>query len=322
MTTFILIVENAYATSVAQTLDMLSAATLLAARQGRKLPQWRVCGARAGLLRLSNGLTLNVTALPKRITSDDHCVLPGLGIDSPVRALQSLEQAEVQKISRWLVRATAAGSPIYASCSAALLLAKAGLLAGKTVTTSWWLGQTLKAVEPQAIVDVSRMVIDDTNIITAGAAMAHADLMLWFIKRNYGIELADTVSRFVLATQRVSQSAFVMPAAYTTGDELIRRISQRLQAALPTALSMKTLAAEFNMTQRTLARRVVSATGQSPLSLLQSIRIHEAQRLLETSRLSVEEIAIRVGYRDGTALRRLLQLACHVTPSQMRSGSK
>jgi transcriptional regulator GlxA family with amidase domain len=47
--------------------------------------------------------------------------------------------------------------------------------------------------------------------------------------------------------------------------------------------------------------------GTSPLSYFQSLRVERAVHLLKTGRASVEEVAARVGYTDGTTLRALLR---------------
>jgi transcriptional regulator GlxA family with amidase domain len=315
---FVLVLENAYASSVAQTLDMLAAAYQARRLRNKAGVFWRVCSPSSGPVRLSNGLALNASPLPRSCKVGDICIVPGLGIDNPELAVQRIAQDDAEKLKRWLARAAQAQATIYASCSAVLLLGAIGLLAKRQVTTSWWLGPTLAQIEPLAAIDVSRMVLDDGNLVTAGAAMAQADLMLWLIKRHFGLALADQVSRFVLASQRNSQAAFMLPAAYTNGDAFVRKVSERLRQALPHPPSMKELAAELAMTERTFARRVMAATGQTPLSLLQGIRLHHAQALLESSKLSVDEIALRVGYQDATALRRLVKKSAHALPSQFR----
>jgi transcriptional regulator GlxA family with amidase domain len=53
--------------------------------------------------------------------------------------------------------------------------------------------------------------------------------------------------------------------------------------------------------------------------LLQSVRINRARMLLETSNLSVEEVAAQVGYADTTALRRLMRRVTQATPQQFRT---
>jgi transcriptional regulator GlxA family with amidase domain len=318
MTVFILVLENAYASAVAQTLDMLAATARLLELQGKRPLLWKVCGVTREPIALSNGLSVTASPLPRQISEQDICIVPGLGTETPQLALARIEQPDAQKAQRWLVRALESKAKVYASCSAVLLLACTGMLATKSITTSWWLAQTLKQLEPTATVDVAHMVIQDGYITTAGAAMAQADLMLCFIKHHFGWLLADQVSRFVIASQRASQSTYMMPTAHTHGDEFVRRVSQRLKLSLPTGVSIRALASELGLTERTLARRIAATTGKTPLALLQGIRIHEAQKLLENSRLSVEEIASRVGYRDATALRRLLKRMTHATPSQLR----
>jgi transcriptional regulator GlxA family with amidase domain len=59
--------------------------------------------------------------------------------------------------------------------------------------------------------------------------------------------------------------------------------------------------------KRTLARRMHKVLGKSPLSYFQDLRIELAVHLLRTSDEGVEEIASRVGYADGVALRVLLR---------------
>jgi transcriptional regulator GlxA family with amidase domain len=128
------------------------------------------------------------------------------------------------------------------------------------------------------------------------------------------------VSRYVVVSERASQATFMLPAQYTTGNELVQHISRVFQNSLPNALSVKDLAAEVNLTERTLARRIVSATGRTPLQLMQGVRLHLAQRLLSESSLTIEEVAVRIGYADSTALRKLLKNSTQMTPTQIRIG--
>lgn len=315
----ILVLSQAYASSVAITLDMLSAATQIAQNLKLPAPRYRVVGIEPQV-SLSNGMQLSVQAV-KRLprTSAPQCwIVPGLGMNSVQAMEDRLSQNDTQLASRLLAQAVHAGSPVLASCSATMLLAQAGLLKEKKVTTTWWLSNTLLRLEPTCQIDINRLIVRDGLITTAGAALAQTDLMLHFLKESYGIQLAQAVARVMLIDQRHSQAPFILPSAYTSGDAFLAQISQRIEAALPAAISIEQLAQEFHVSARTLARHVKAATGRSPLALLQSIRIHKAQALLSTSRLSVDEIASRVGYTDATALRRLLKTSMQATPRQLR----
>ena len=59
--------------------------------------------------------------------------------------------------------------------------------------------------------------------------------------------------------------------------------------------------------KRTLARRMRQVLGKSPLSYFQDLRVERAAHMLETSDVSVDEIASMVGYADGATLRTLLR---------------
>lgn len=74
------------------------------------------------------------------------------------------------------------------------------------------------------------------------------------------------------------------------------------------------------MSQRTLSRRVGAATGQSPLDLIQAVRLHRARQLIESSRMSVDQVAAAIGYEDATALRRLMRQSSGANPSWFRQA--
>ena len=59
--------------------------------------------------------------------------------------------------------------------------------------------------------------------------------------------------------------------------------------------------------KRTLARRMQSTLGKSPLAFFQDLRTERAVHLLRTSQASVDQIAAEVGYGGGVTLRALLR---------------
>jgi len=210
------------------------------------------------------------------------------------------------------------GGSVAASCSAVFLLQAAGLLRGRQATTTWWLASYLKTLEPDCQVDANRMVIADGPITTAGAAFAHADLLLQLLRVRCGAELADAVARMLLIDGREAQAPFIVPALLASGNALVAELVARIEAALPDIPNMATLAGDLCISERTLARRIQAATGNSPSALIQFVRLKRARWLLETSQMSVDRIAEQVGYRDATALRRLMHKAFAATPRQFR----
>lgn len=321
MTDFtVLALSGAYASSVAATLDVLRAASLLAPRMRLPRPTWRVLSPSGTSVPLSGGMHIDAAALPLRSRADAATwIVPGLGIEDADALATRLTHADAQHAIRAVAAHAARGGRIGASCSAVFLLQAAGLLADRRVTTSWWLASELQRIEPRCSIDADRMVCADGPLSTAGAAFAQTDLMLHLLRMQFGVSLADAVARVLLIDARQAQAHYVMPTMLSNGNALIAKLVARIEASLPHPPSVETLADEFAMSQRTLSRHVRDATGKSTLALVQSVRLHRARMLIESTRMSIERIAGQVGYEDATALRRLMRKAAGANPSRYRT---
>ncbi len=315
----VLVLEGAYASSVAATLDILATAAVMAPRHHIAPPTWRVCSIAGGNTALQSGMAVDTTKLPQRAAADTSVwVVPGLGLDRPSAITQRFAQDDAQRAVQAVRRHGARGGMVAASCSGVFLLQAAGLLQGKRATTSWWLAPQLKLLAGDCVVDAHRMVCADGLVVTAGAAFAQTDLMLHLLRARCGNTLADAVSRVLLLDGRQAQAPFIVPEAFANGDDLIARLAARIEAALPDLPKVGDLAREFCMSERTLSRHVQKATGKSTLALLQSVKQRRARALLESSRLTVEQVAAAVGYQDATALRRLMNRVAGANPSRFR----
>ena len=318
----VLVLPGAYATSVAVTLDILNAAAALAPRLKTPRPTWRVLSPDGGVTPLGGGFSVQTAMLPTRSRSDASVwVAPGMGMVSSSAVADRLAHDDAQRAAQALARHVARGGRVAASCSAVFLLHAAGLLSGRRATTSWWLASDLRRAAPECIVDADRMLCVDGQVITAGAAFAQSDLMLHLLRSRFGVALADAVGRVLLIDGRQAQAAFVLPSMVAGGDELVRKLTRRIESSLPAPPSVVDLANEFAMSPRTLARRVQAATGKGPLALVQSVRLNRARSLIEGSRMTIEQIASEVGYQDATALRRLMLKSAGANPGKFRPGT-
>lgn len=317
----VLILPGAYAASVAVTQDMLQAAAALAPGLKLPLPRWRVVSPDGGAIALSGGLSIATAPMPRRATVDTSTwIVPGLGVDSPTDVARRLSGPAAERAAAHLKRHVEGGGCVAASCSAVFLLQAAGLLRGRRATTSWWLAPELRRLQPDAEVDANRMVVSDGPVTTAGAAFGQSDLMLNLLRMRFSPALAEAVGKVLLIDGRQAQSRFAVPAMLANGNELIGRLTQHIESALPRPPTVSALAAAFAMSQRTLSRRVHAATGQGPLALVQAVRLNRARLLIESSRMPVEQVAQEVGYSDATALRRLMRQAAGANPSTFRGG--
>lgn len=315
----VIVLEGSFGSGVAATLDILRAASAIAPRVGVAIPRWRICSVDGGPVRLHSGLLIETARLPRSRRADRSVwVVPGIGVNNrnDVHTFQTRE--DVQRAVSALQVHARNGGRIAAGCSAVFLLELAGLLKGRRATTAWWLAPILQQMNPECQVDAANMVCADGSLVTAGAAFAQKDLMLHILRELCGAKLVDLLSRFLLVDAREAQSQYVVPEVLAGGDDLVTKIVARIESGLPEMPSLVELAAEFRISDRTLARHVKKATGNSPIALLQTIRLRKARALLEQSRMSIEDIAAAVGYSDSTALRRLMRKATGNSPRQYR----
>lgn len=319
----VVVAQGAFATAVAASLDLLSTAAALAPGLQLAQPSWRVRALGAGPVLLSNGMSLAAQTLTASRKQDPSIwIIPGLATHTPAAVDARLRLPDVARAVPMLQAHTRRGGQIAASCSAVFLLQAAGLLRGRRATTTWWLAAHLQALAPDCTVDVNRLVIADGPLWTAGAALAHTDLMLQLLRARCGAELADAVARVLLIDGREAQAPYIVPALLASGNALVAELAAKIEAALPEVPSVPELANALCMTPRTLARRIQTATGKSPSALIQFVRLKRARALLENSQMSVDRVAEQVGYRDATALRRLMRSAYAATPRQFRKGAR
>ncbi len=316
----LIVLPSSYGSSVAATLDILRCAEELAPRVQAPVPRWRICSLNGKKTRLQSGLLIETTPLRMSDHDTSTWILPGLGLTSTREIDAVLGRPDIKKLAAGMRAHLERGGRIAAGCSSVFLLAHAGLLEQRRVTTSWWLAPHLPEIESSCQVEASRMVCEDGPVVTAGAAFAQTDLMLHLLRTQHGAKLAEWVSRFLLLDARMAQSPYVTPEVLALGDELIERIMQVIETALPEVPAVSELAAHFCISERTLARHVRRATGKSPLALIQSVRVRKARQLLEQSKLSVAHVAEAVGYADATALRRLMRKATGANPGRYRPG--
>lgn len=317
----VLVFRGAYPSSVAMSRDILDAAAQVAAKQGIAVPAWGLYSLDGGNLPLRDGISVQTRKLPARKPGTRSIlVIPGLGAD-PQALLGQMRSPEGMAIARRLARHVACGGQVAASCSAVFVLHAAGLLEGRRATTTWWLAPTLAKESPRCRVDADRMVCADGPVVTAGAAFAHADLMLHLLRERCGPKLSESVARLLLLEHRHAQAPFVLPEVLASGHALVAKLTARLEKALPNVPPISQLARELCVSERTLSRHVRQATGKSTSGLVQSVKLRRARALLENSRMTIDQIAAAVGYQDATALRRLVRKTTGASPARFRMAS-
>jgi transcriptional regulator GlxA family with amidase domain len=257
------------------------------------------------IIRTGSGLAIPTTARPDELEAADVVIVPALGALDEPGVLAALDAPNTVRLTATLSGLAGRGPMFAGACTGTFALAEAGLLGGRRATTSWWLAPLFSRRYPVVQLDADRMLVQDGNVLTAGAAFAHVDLALALV-RMVSVELADRVARHLLIDQRPAQSVYAAIDHISRSDALVRDFERHVRASLADPLSIDAVARALGTTRRTLERRVRAAAGMTPLELIQRIRAERAEHLLATTEESIDQVAATVGYRNGSTLRALL----------------
>jgi len=104
-------------------------------------------------------------------------------------------ELEREHIIQWIATTAARASLTASVCTGAFLLAKAGLLSGKTITTHWEDVDEFRSMFPDIPVQTDTRWVDAGNIVTSAGISAGLDMSLHLVARLESEELAVRTAR-------------------------------------------------------------------------------------------------------------------------------
>lgn len=276
----------------------------------------RLAGLADGPVSCHDGVSLQPSVLAADVGEPDLVLVPGL--DDDLAPSFTANRGWVQWIARW----HAAGAKVASSCTGAFLVADAGLLDGRPATTHWLFADELRQRYPAIDVTAERMIVDNGDVITSGGATAFLTLVLYLVERFAGHDHANLAAKVMLVDgYRPSQLPYIAFGQERAHDDvLVHQIQQHIDLHLDEPLRMTELASAFGLSERTLSRRFVAATGRGPQAYLQQARLQHAMRLLETASDPIDQVRRSAGYADPAAFRRVFRQATGLSPSGYRDA--
>jgi AraC family transcriptional activator FtrA len=219
-----------------------------------------------------------------------------------------------------LVAASARGCRIMSLCLGAFVLAAAGLLDDRRATTHWRFCDVLSADYERIEVVPDVLYIDDGDILTSGGVAAGIDLCLHVVRKDLGAEVANTLARrMVFGPHRDGgQAQFIQqPVAANSVERLGPATSWALEH-LSENPSVEQLASAAALSRRTLYREFEATMGTTPHRWLNAQKVVRACRTLETTDLSVAEVAREAGFADQSSLWRHFTRQVGISPASYR----
>jgi transcriptional regulator GlxA family with amidase domain len=194
-------------------------------------------------------------------------------------------------------------------CGGVFILAKTGPLTGRQATTHWAFSDQFEAQFPDVLLESDHMVIDYGDVVTAGGALAWADLGLRLVERLLGPTIMGETARFMLVDPPGREQRFYSDFAPNMkhGDDAILKAQLWLTTHREQPASIADLGRRSRLEPRTFLRRFTKATGMKPREYQQRLQISRAREMLEFSCTGIDEIASRVGHIDIDAFRRVFR---------------
>lgn len=220
----------------------------------------------------------------------------------------------------WLKDQYCQGSHIATICSGAFVLAETGLLNRKTATTHWSFADQFKSRYPQVNLKIERLITDEGDLFCSGGASAGIDLSLYLVEKYCGHEVALQSSKAMISDMgRTTQAPYaVFQYRKDHQDDQILIVQEWIEKNFDQNFDYDSLAKKNGMSRRTLERRFKNATGETPLTYQQSIRVEAAKRLLEKDNRSFDEITYQVGYEDSSTFRKIFSKQTGLVPTEYR----
>jgi transcriptional regulator GlxA family with amidase domain len=221
----------------------------------------------------------------------------------------------------WLRQHGPGARRLASVCTGAFLLAEAGLLAGRRVSTHWQRCADLAASYPDVIVDPDPIFVIDGNVATSAGVTAGIDLALALVEDDLGRDLALAVARQLVVFLRRpgSQSQFsAQLSAQVAERRPLREVQQHIAEHPAADLSVEALAARASLSPRQFARAFAAETGLPPGRYVDLARLEAARRHLEDTAAGVEQAARACGYGTPEAMRRAFVRALGVSPAEYR----
>jgi transcriptional regulator GlxA family with amidase domain len=296
---------------------LMMADTMQAAGRPTALPEFAIkfVSSDGTSRNFAGGILQGLTA---KSDSCDLLVIPGMSFgDREALVAHAKGMQDEQRIIRdhW-----ASGGNVAAICVGSFLAVASGIAKDRRIATGWPVAHLLSTIDASITVEASELVVTDGALKTTGAITAVYDLALDIVADKVGQDIATRLRRMLLLEpHRPGQQAFARSSVQSDVQLTpVHRAKLYLRDNLIHPFELAAVATAAGMSVRSLQRNFKAQTGVTPLTFHQQLRMDRAKHLLETTKLSIAQVADRVGYSDEAAFRKLFRRMTDLTPGNFR----
>ncbi|WP_417461306.1 helix-turn-helix domain-containing protein [Kordiimonas sp.] len=277
--------------------------------QGGTWYQLEVCSLEGASVTASGGAVVNAPGGQEALIAADSIVVPGWRLgDVPGDITDTLQAAH------------AGGARIAAVCTGAFVLAAAGLLDGRRVTTHWKYADALAQAAPGAAVEPGVLYIDEGDVITSAGSVAGIDMLLHLLRRDHGLEASNKVARMMVAPPQRDggQAQYIEHRLPLDISPALGAVLDGIRKNPAAEHSVLDMARQAHMSTRTFFRRFKAITGHTPLEWVLLERLRIAKEMLEFTDLTIDRIAFDAGFGAGDTFRHHFRRFVGTSPGAYR----
>ncbi|MBQ4850659.1 GlxA family transcriptional regulator [Pseudoalteromonas sp. MMG012] len=260
------------------------------------------------------GMQLSPNGDLNMLAEQDYVIVPSIW-RNPRPVLRRHNDIAIQLALTWQQ-----GGTIIGVGTGVCFLAESGLLNNHPATTHWHYATQFERNYPQVNLKPDFFITQSERIYTVASLNALADIIVHLISQLYGVAAANHVQQNFSHEIRkpYEEQRYLEGAVDKHPDEQIAAIQFWLKHNFANDILLANVAKQFDMSYRTFNRRFKAATGQTAADYLQVLRLENAKELLANSNLSIQDVAMSVGFNAQGLLTRVFKTRLQQTPSEYR----
>ncbi len=285
---------------------------------GHEAYKWRIASLDGEPVTASNGVVINAnTSL-----AEERRAL--LGEQRPdmmfICSGENVEAYGDKSMLAWIRETYNRGVAVGGMCTGAYILARSGILAGKSCAIHWenLAGFTETFPEIDACADLYEV---DGNLHTCAGGTASLDMLLALIGEHYDDEIVARVCQGAI-TDRVrspkDRQRLPLRARLGVQNSKVLSVIEFMEANLSEPLSLAEIASKVGLSRRQIERLFRTEMGRPPARYYLEIRLDRARHLLLQSSLPIVEVAIACGFISASHFSKCYRETYHKSPQQER----
>ncbi|GHD56468.1 GlxA family transcriptional regulator [Jeongeupia chitinilytica] len=290
--------------------DLMHGASLL----GGQLTT-RFVGLDAGPVHCAHGLVLDAGQRLAN-TDVDALLLPGFWATSLEQIDHTMTQHQALIDA---VAALPARVQLWSYCDGVAFVAATGRLNGSSATGTWWMMPWFEQRFPKVDWQLDLPLVNSDAHITASGVHGYLAIAEHVVAHRLGVDHYATLARLMVLPQPERRHpAFTRIDLLSQRDALLQKLHHWVRRLPASGLSVAALADRLAVSERTLARKVAAATGDTAANYIRTVKLHQLAERLAASQKPASSISDDLGFSSDAVMRRMFRQLTGLTPNAYR----